>query len=192
MPTERQVLEFLDLPVDSVRDYLYVSIPADKVDDTLVDEWARKNLARGVTAIQNSGRLIYAVNQVALAQMDNTYFDYIIDQANGTLAGKVCVGVEVNTAILDADVPVGYSPNGQIYDSEGEVERQKTVEELMICVRGTEGKSLILCSEKTNNGNGTGLQHEELLRFRGQFTSYYVATDAQIATWKANNIIIEE
>ncbi len=189
MPTERQVLEYLGLPIDSARDYLYVSIPADRVDDTLVDEWARKNLARGVTPMQNSGRLIYMVNQVALAQMDDTYFNYIMDIADGILSGKVCVAVEVPTAWMDIDVPVGYSPNGQIYGEDGEVLRQKTVRELMIVVEGTEGNSLILCSEKTNSGNGTGLQQEELLRFRTQFAAYYVFTDAMLATWKDNNII---
>lgn len=189
MPTERQVLEYLVLPVDNVRDYLYVSIPAIKVDDTLVDEWARKNLARGVSPIQNSGRIIYQVNQIALDQLDNTYFDYIIDVAEGTVAGKLCVAVEVNTSALDVDIPVGYSPNGQIYDEEGEVVRQKTVRELMITIEGTEGKSIVRCAEIKYNGNASGLQMDELLRFRAQFATYYIHTDAQLANWKANNIV---
>jgi len=192
MATERQFLEYLGLPIDSVRNYLLVSIPADKVNDVLVDEWNKKNYSKGVRVIENSGRIISIVNQTALAEMNNTYFDYIIDQANGVLkAGHTCVAVEVNTSVLDTDVPVGYSPNGSITETiDGEeVTRQKKVRELMLCVEGTEGKSLIRCSEKTNNGNGTGLQHEELIRFRGQFTSYYVHTKAQLATWKTNNII---
>ncbi len=186
-----EIRNFLGLQKESVRNYLYVTIPEAVVGDTTLDEWAAKNSARAVKTYYHGGNIIYQINQGGIAQMNNTYFDHIIDTLGGTVAGKVCVAQEVNTTILSADVPVGYSPNGQIYDSDGEVERQKTVEELMICVRGTEGKSLILCSEKTNNGNGTGLQQAELLRFRGQFTNYYVATDAQIATWKSNNIVEE-
>jgi len=183
-----EIREFLGLQKDSVRDYLYVSIPESATSSTEVDEWAQKNLAKAVKTYYHAGRIIYQVNQAGLAEMTDEYFNYIIDTASGTLSGKVCVAVEVNTSILSADVPVNYSPGNDTI-TEGEVTRQKTVEELMVCVEGTEGKSLILCSEKTNNGNGTGLQQEELLRFRTQFNTYYVFTDAMLATWKTNNII---
>ena len=181
-----EVREYLGLAKESVRDYLYVTIPESAVGDTMLDEWALKNSTRAVKTYYSNGQIIYQVNEAGLAQMSDTYFNHIIDTLNGTLSGKVCVAVEVNTGVLDANVPEGYSPNEEWPDG-----TQKTVEELMITIRGTEGRSLILCSERTNEGNGTGLQMDELARFRTQFTSYYVFTDAMLATWKTNNIISE-
>lgn len=61
----------------------------------------------------------------------------------------------------------------------------------MITIKGTEGKSLILCAEKSNQGNGTGLQQDELERFMGYFTDFYVFTQEQLSQWKTNNIVEE-
>jgi len=183
------IRKFLGIQEDAPRDYLFITMEESKVDEAGVYGWIQDNYVRGCLAHYNAGSVILQVNNGGRKILTNVLLDAAIDTHGATLSGKVCIAVEVNTSVLSASVPVGYSPNGQVYDEEGEVLRQKTVEELMVTVTGTEGKSLILCSEKTNGGNGTGLQMEELLRFRNQFPLYYVFSDEQLAAWKSNNIV---
>lgn len=183
------IRKFLGIQEDAPQDYLFITMDESKVDNAGVYKWIQDNYVRGCLAHYNAGSVILQVNNGGRKILTNALLDAAIDTHGAILSGKVCIAAEVNTGTLGANVPVGYSPNGQIYDEEGEVERQKTVEELMVCIRGTEGKSLILCSEKTNNGNGTGLQMDELERFRGQFSSYYVFSDEQLASWKTTNIL---
>ena len=183
------IRKFLGIQEDAPRDYLFITLPESAVENAGVYTWIQDNYARGCLAHYNAGKVILQVNDGGRKILTDTLFNAALDTYGATVSGKVCVAVEVNTATLDVDVPAGYSPNGQILDEEGEVLRQKTVEELMICVRGTEGKSLILCSERTNGENGTGLQQDELMRFRGQFPTYYVFHDALLAAWKTNNIV---
>ncbi len=183
------IRKFLGVKEDQPFDYLFITMPEAAVLNAAVYTWIQDNFARGCLVHWNNGDVILQINEAGKGILNNTLFDAAIDTHGATMRGDVCVAVEVNTTTLTADVPEGYSPNGQIYDAEGVVVRQKTVEELMICVKGTEGKSLILCSERTNGKNGTNLQHEELLRFRTQFPAYYVFTKEQRSTWETDNII---
>lgn len=185
-----KIREFLNIPQEQPGDYLYITLPEPSVAAAGVYSWIQDNYVRGCLAHYHSGYVTLQVNNAGRGILNNTLFDDAIDIHGATVSGKVCVAVEVATAVLDADVPAGYGDNDTI--TEGEVTRQKTVRELMVCIEGTEGNSLILCAEKTTpTGNGTGLQHDELLRFRTQFAAYYVFTDEQLSAWKSNNIIGE-
>jgi len=161
---------------------LKIKLPASALTDPAITNWLVKN----DIITDSSINLEFGEEKKAL--LDDAGVAKAVS-LGAVFSGDVCFAVQVNTSVLSANVPADYSPNGQIYDEDGEVLRQKTVEELMICIQGTEGKSLILCAEKTNNGNGTGLQQDELERFMGYFTEFYVFTQAQLADWKSNNII---
>ena len=186
-----RIRRYLEIPEDNPADYLYIFLPATALANLAVLGWIHDNDARGCYAYPHNGEVILQITSLGREILTNVLLDAAIDNFNGVLKGKPCIATEVNTAVLSADVPVGYSPNGQIYNDEGEVVRQKTVEELMLCIRGDIGKSIILCVEKdTPDGNGdpSGIQMDQLLRFRNQFTGYYVFSEDQLATWKSNNI----
>lgn len=186
-----QVRKYLDLGQPTVRDFLYMVFPSTAVEDSGIVTWVETNKSRAVVDYYDGTYYVLEINDLGLDILTATQIDYAITNGATLKSKKVPIGVVVNTTMLDADVPVGYSPGRETItetiDSE-EVTRQKTVEELMVCIRGTEGSSVILCAEKTNGGNGTGLVHEEFLRFKDQFTTYQVFTDAQLAAWKASNI----
>ncbi len=185
-----RIRRYLGIPEDNPSQYLFIILPEVALSNAGVKDWIQDNFARGCVVLHHLGTVILQVNNLGRKILTNAILDAAIDNHGAVLKGKPCIAVEVNTAILSADVPVGYSPNGQIYDGDGEVIRQKTVEELMLCIRGDIGKSLILCVEMDSpngNGNPEGLQMDQVLRFRGQFPGYYVFSAEQLAMWKAVN-----
>lgn len=167
---------------------LNVKLPASALTDPGISAWLVKN----TTIIEGSINLKFGEKKKAL--LDDAGVAKAVS-LGAVFSGDVCFAVQVNTPILSVDVPNAYdSPirDWVTTDEAGEeVRTRKTVEELMVCIRGTEGKSLILCAEKSNNGNGTGLQQAELERFMGYFTDFYVFTLAQLSQWKTNNIVEE-
>lgn len=185
------IRRYLNLPEDNAALYLYIILPETALANQGVLDWIQANEPRGCQSYQYGDSIILQINNLGRKILTNDILDAAIDDHGATLKGLPCVAVEVDTVTLDAYVPVGYSPNGQIYDEDGEVLRQKTVDELMICIRGTEGKSIIKCVERVNgkNGNPDGIQMDQLLRFRTQFAAYYVYSDEQLAAWKVANVV---
>ncbi len=193
---------YLGIQEDNPADYLYIVLPEDALANQGVLDWIQANTPRGCVVYQHNGSVILQINNLGRKILTNAILDASIDTHGAELRGKPCIAVAVNTAILDADVPVGYSPNGQIYDEEGTVLRQKTVRELMLCIEGINGQSLILGVEtgvdyplpdgkgtanSGENGDPRGIQMDQILRFRTQFPGYYVFSEEQLALWKAAN-----
>ena len=190
-----EVRKYLGTPNVQVQDYLYIILPEDAVENAGVLNWIQENQARAVLSYFVDGKHILQVNQLGLKILNSSSIDAAINAGGILKSMKVNIGVVVNTSVLDSDVPVSYCDNctvTELIDGQ-EVTRQKTVRELMICIEGTEGNSVILCAErKSIGGNGSGLVHEEFLRFKNQFTNYQVFTDAQLQSWKDSNIITGE
>ena len=183
-----RIAEFLGIPRGSYNDYLFIVMPDETASDSVVLNWIQNNYARGCLVYYHSGNTILQINNAGRKILTNQLLDAAIDTHSAILKGKVCIATEVNTSLLDVNVPVGYNPPyDQVLDSEGNVLRQKTVREYMIHTEGSQGKSLIFCAEKKDGLNGSGLQQDEVLRFRSQFPNYYVFSDEQLSAWIQNN-----
>lgn len=183
-----EIRKYINVPNVDPKHYLYIIFPEEAVENAGILAWIQENQARAVLSYFADGKHILQVNQLGLKILNSTSIDAVIAVGGILKSMKVPIGVEVNTNVLDVDVPVGYSPGRDTIQVDEDTTRQKTVRELMICIEGTEGKSVILCAEKDNpDGNGSGLVHEEFLRFRTQFPSYQVFTDAQLQAWKEAN-----
>ena len=196
-----RIRKYLAIPEDNPADYLFITLPETALENQGVLDWIHDNFARGCYVYPSNGTAILQINNLGRKILTNVLLDAAIDNFGGTLNGLPCIAVEVATAVLSADVPMDYSPNGQIYGKDGEVLRQKTVEELMLCIRGDKGRALILCVEKGvnyplpdggtansgENGDPRGIQMDQVERFRIQFPAYYVYSDEQLALWRANN-----
>ncbi len=196
-----RIRNYLGIQEDHPSEYLFIVLPEAALLNAGVKSWIQDNFARGCVVLHHLGTVILQVNSLGRGILTNALLNAAIDVHGAELKGKPCIATTVNTAVLDADVPVGYSPNGQILDADGEVLRQKTVRELLLCIEGTKGQSIILCVEKNvtypfpdggtansgENGDPRGIQMDQVLRFRDQFPGYYVFSDEQLAMWKAVN-----
>lgn len=169
-------------------DYLFISVPEELTENSAYGDLVISVIKKGGDQIPDEPNDMthLRLGDPAIKFMTKALIIQIVT-AGGILSGRPCVGVVVNTTVLDATVPDSYdSPNRDWPAEEGEEPVRKKVRELMRHYEGENGQSVIIAQEIAPGA--VGLRHDEAVRFMTYFTEFTVFPTALLTNWIANNM----